>query len=110
MHFVDDASRYWCLYLLKQKSQTLEAFKAFKAFKAHMELATGRKVKVLHDDKGGEFMSWAFEEFCTGSGIQRRHTMITPMVLLKGLLVSSLIMPHLFCMSPSFPHHSGAFE
>ena len=70
--FVDDATRYWCLYLLKQKSETLDAFKAFKA---HMELVSGHKVKILHDDKGGEFMSSAFEEFCTQTGIQRRHTM-----------------------------------
>ena len=40
-----------------------------------MELTTGYKVKILHDDKGGEFMSREFEEFCRESGIQRRHTM-----------------------------------
>ena len=70
--FVDDATRFWCLYFLKAKSNTLEAFKAFKAY---IELATGRKIIGLQDDKGGEFMSNAFEQFCTESGIQRRHTM-----------------------------------
>src|SRR5215469_3409741 len=70
--FVDDATRFWSVYFLKQKSQTLEAFKAFKA---HLELASGYKVKILHDDKGGEFMSKAFEDLCRDEGIQRRHTM-----------------------------------
>ena len=70
--FVDDATRHWCLYFLKNKSET---FQVFKSFKAYMELATKHKVKILHDDKGGEFMSKAFEQFCTEAGIQRRHTM-----------------------------------
>ena len=70
--FVDDATRFWSLYFLKSKSET---FQAFKSFKAYMELSTGHKVKILHDDKGGEFMSNEFNLFCEQSGIQRRHTM-----------------------------------
>ena len=28
----------------------------------------------MHDDKGGEYMSGAFEDFCMSQGIHRQHT------------------------------------
>jgi len=70
--FVDDHSRIWALYFLRNKSET---FQAFKVFKAAVELETGLKVKALQDDKGGEYMSKAMEEYLAAEGIQRRHTM-----------------------------------
>ena len=49
-------------------------FAAFKAFKAYAENQTGCKLKTLRDDKGGEYMSNAFEAYCTEHGIARQHS------------------------------------
>jgi predicted metal-binding protein len=48
--FVDDATRLWCLYFLRSKS---DAAQTFLAFRAEMEKQTGHVVKCLHDDKEG---------------------------------------------------------
>src|SRR3981189_334265 len=69
--FVDDASRFWVVAFLSRKSDALEAFKRYKA---HAEKALGKKVQVTRDDKGGEFISKEFENFCADEGILRQHT------------------------------------
>ena len=51
--FIDDHSRYGYIDLIREKSDTLEAFKAFKA---KVELQQGKKIKVVHSDRGGEYM------------------------------------------------------
>ena len=70
--FINDASRYWTVAPLKHKS---DAFAAFKAFKALAENQLNARIKALHDDKGGEYMSKEWEELCTTSGIKRMHTL-----------------------------------
>ena len=57
--------------LLKRKSDT---FTAFKLFKALAENQLGRKIRALHDDKGGEYMSKEFNTFCDESGLLRTQT------------------------------------
>jgi len=69
--FICDATRYRVVMMLKKKS---DAFAAFKLYKAHVENQTGRTIKALHDDKGGEYMSTEFNSFCDDSGIARLHT------------------------------------
>jgi hypothetical protein len=69
--FVDDATRLWAVLLLRKKSET---FDAFKKFKAYAENATGKRIKVMRDDKGGEYMSLEFERFLADNGIMRQHT------------------------------------
>ena len=49
------------LLLLREKS---EAFEKFKGFKALVEQETGAKIKTLRTDRGGEFMSQEFQDFC----------------------------------------------
>ena len=71
MLFVDDHTRFKVALGLKHKS---DAFEAFKEFKAWAENSLGLKIKALHDDKGGEYMSLAFHRFLTACGIERRHT------------------------------------
>ena len=71
MVFVDDASRFWAITFLKQKSEALEAFKVFKAY---AEKATGCSILALRDDKGGEYIGKDFDSFCAKHGIQRQHT------------------------------------
>ncbi|KAM1746060.1 hypothetical protein ACFX11_012725 [Malus domestica] len=69
MLLVDDATRMIWVYFLKYKS---EAFSCFKKFKAMTELQTGLRVKCLRSDRGGEFLSTEFNQFCDTEGIQRQ--------------------------------------
>ena len=39
-----------------------------------MENSTGRKIKVLRSDNGGEYKGNVFQEFCTREGIKREWT------------------------------------
>ena len=66
--FIDDFSRKTWVYFLKQKS---EVFEAFKKFKAAVENESGQKIKALRSDRGGEFTSKEFQDFCATSGIRR---------------------------------------
>ena len=50
--FLDDYSRYGFVELIREKFDYLEAFKAFKA---KVELQQGKKIKVVHFNKGGEY-------------------------------------------------------
>jgi len=69
--FVDDYSRLAAAYFLKSKAETFEAFKRFKAWAKNK---LNRKIKALRDDKGGEYMSAEFNNFCDTQGIEREHT------------------------------------
>ena len=69
--FIDDCSRFKALYPMKKKSDT---FSCFKRFKAWAENLTGKKIKRLRDDKGGEYMSNEFQNFLDECGIAREHT------------------------------------
>jgi hypothetical protein len=55
--FIDDATRFRAVYLLKAKS---EAFEVFKVYKSWAENQLGVKLRALQDDKGSEYMSKAF--------------------------------------------------
>jgi len=66
--FIDDFLRNTWIYFLKNK---YEYFDRFKKFKALVENRTGKKVKVLRIENGGEFCSKEFEEFCKKCGIAR---------------------------------------
>ncbi|CAH9132764.1 unnamed protein product [Cuscuta epithymum] len=50
--FIDDCTRYCYIYLLFSKD---EAMDKFKVFKTEVELQTGKKIKRLRTDKGGEY-------------------------------------------------------
>ena len=64
--FIDDYSRYCCVYLLKHKDEALEKFIIFKT---EAETQTGKILKRLRSDRGGEYMSTSFNEFCKSNGI-----------------------------------------
>ncbi len=51
-----------------------DAFSAFQQYLAYAERHTGRKLKCLHEDKGGEWMSKEMERFCADRGIRRERT------------------------------------
>jgi len=69
--FIDDCRRKVWLYFLKHKSET---FTRFKEFKAKAEKQSGRFVKVLRYDGGGEYGSREFADFCKHHGIEKKTT------------------------------------
>ena len=69
--FIDDYSRFAHVFLLKNKS---EAFGAFKRYKALVENQLGCSIKMLRDDKGGEYVSHKFDQLTWEAGISRQRT------------------------------------
>jgi len=68
--FINDYSRYCFVLPIRAKSDVFDAFK----FKAYAENQTEHTLKMLQDDKGGEYMSNAMLDFTTQCGIERQHT------------------------------------
>ena len=56
-----------------------ELFDKFVEFKASVENLSGRKIKILRTDNGGEYTSNAIKDFCRAEGIKRELT--TPYTL-----------------------------
>jgi hypothetical protein len=73
MLIVDDYSRYMWIELLENKS---EALVCFKKFRAAAELESGHRLRAFRTDRGGEFNSRAFVDFCDEHGI--KHSTTTP--------------------------------
>jgi hypothetical protein len=68
---VDDRSRFMSIVLLKSKSQ---APNAIKGFQLRAEADTGQSLGVLRTDRGGEFNSASFLEYCQTEGVRRQLT------------------------------------
>ena len=69
--FIDDCSRYVTVYCLPSKDGVLECFKQFQT---EAERQTGKKLKVLRSDNGGEYTSKAFEDYCSSKGVRREKS------------------------------------
>jgi hypothetical protein len=69
--FIDDFSRKSWIFFMKTKGQV---FQRFQEFKALVENQTGKKIKVLRSDNGGEYTSNEFSDFCVREGIKREVT------------------------------------
>src|SRR5271168_2364223 len=52
----------------------MKAFEKFKSFKAMAEKQSGHKIKCLRSDRGGEFASNEFFDFCEEHGIRREFS------------------------------------
>ena len=50
--FIDDFSRYDHIELIREKSESLDAFKIFKT---NVELQKGKKIKAVNSDRGGKY-------------------------------------------------------
>lgn len=69
--FIDDYSRKAWAHFLSEKS---EAFAQFKMFKRKVEIETDKHIKCLRTDRGGEYTSREFSDFCKEEGIRRQLT------------------------------------
>src|SRR5258708_37870926 len=69
--FMDDFSCYTHIGFCKSKD---EALAVFKAWKAQAKKETGKSLKILHMDGGGEYTSSAFNTFLAENGIKREVT------------------------------------
>ncbi|GJX96524.1 retrovirus-related pol polyprotein from transposon TNT 1-94 [Tanacetum coccineum] len=69
--FIDDCSKFCYVYLINTKD---EALNMFKTYKAEVENQLDKKIKILRSDRGGEYESNDFAEFCSTFGIVHQTT------------------------------------
>lgn len=69
--FTDDFSCKSWTYFLKCKSETLSKFRDFKK---KLEAETGHRITRLRSDRGKEYMSTDFRNFCVEHGIHQELT------------------------------------
>ena len=69
--FIDDSSNCSVVYPMRKKS---EAFHYYKLFVYYAQTHTGRKIKVLRSDRGGEYLSDKFQTHLDESGTQHQMT------------------------------------
>lgn len=71
--FVDDKSRKSDVYLLRHKSEVLSYFIEYKA---RMEKETGKRIKTLRTDNGGEYVNAEMKNFLKSEGIKHELTAV----------------------------------
>ncbi|KAH9058605.1 hypothetical protein Ae201684P_005948 [Aphanomyces euteiches] len=69
--YVDEASRFKWLFLLKSKSETLDNFKKFHVY---AERQFGRKIKTIMTDNAQEYLAKALTAYCSSVGIEQLYT------------------------------------
>ena len=69
--FTDDFSRFGWVYLMRYKS---EAFEKFIELKNEVEKQSGKSIKTLRSDQGGEYLSTEFTQFLKENGILAQLT------------------------------------
>lgn len=61
-----------CYYLPDKKAAT--CLEKFKEYKAQTEAMTGKKIKILRTDGGGEYINEAFQDYLKENGIQHQRS------------------------------------
>ena len=69
--FTDDALHYGYMGLMRHKSET---FEKFKEFRHEVEKQTGKSIKTLRSDRGGEYLSNEFLGYLKEYGILSQWT------------------------------------
>ena len=69
--FIDDSTRKVWVYPLRHKD---EVFSTFQKFLDFVENQSGKKLKSLRIDNGGEYISKEFQDFCAKQGMKRQLT------------------------------------
>jgi hypothetical protein len=67
-------SLYYVVFIDDFSQKSWIFFSRFQEFKALVENQTGKKIRVLRSDNGGEYTSKEFMDFCAGEGIRRELT------------------------------------
>ena len=70
--FTDDYTRFTQLYLQKAK---LDTFNSYQAYEAWLSTQFSTKIKRLHSDRGGEYLSAEFTNYLKLKGTEHRVTM-----------------------------------
>ncbi|TYK05009.1 gag/pol protein [Cucumis melo var. makuwa] len=65
--FIDNYLRYGHVYLIQNKSGS---FEKFKEYKAEVENESGKTIKTLRSDRGGEYMDLQFQDYLIEHEIQ----------------------------------------
>jgi hypothetical protein len=68
--FIDDFSRFTWICFLGQKS---EVFEHLKDFKALVETQSGKKIKFLQTDNGGDYVNHEIQNICHEAEIHLQH-------------------------------------
>ena len=68
---IDDATRKTWVYCIRQKS---DVFDTFKKWKALAENETGKRLKCLRSNNGGEYYNREFDSYYSHNGIRREKT------------------------------------
>ena len=66
--FIDDATRKVWVFAMKSKDET---FSCFQKFLSSVETRSGKKLKALRSDDGGEYISREFTDFCAKRRIKQ---------------------------------------
>ncbi|GAB1600790.1 hypothetical protein Ahia01_000357100 [Argonauta hians] len=69
--FIDDKSRFVWIYVLKHKREVPQKFSEWKTM---VEKFTGKNIKTLRTDNGGEYTSKEFEDYLKKEGIKHEYT------------------------------------
>ena len=69
--FIDDRSEWATVYPMRRKSETLDKYKMFQRM---AETHTGRKVRIVRSDRGGEYLSNEYDDHLDKHGTQRQLT------------------------------------
>lgn len=80
--FTDDATQYTVTYLLHTKAEALNAYRCFEAWAMAQQHC--QAIKVLHSDRGGEYLSDAFDKHLAAVGMAR-HLTVHDMLQLNGV-------------------------
>lgn len=64
--FIDDFSRWCCIYFMRNKSEVFEKFQKYEIMVSNI---TGNKIGTLRSDRGGEYTSEEFENYLESKGI-----------------------------------------
>ena len=93
--------RFTISYLMRMKDEVLEAYKSFEVWAITQKHC--KAIKVLHSDRGGEYLSDAFNAHLAAAGTARK-LMVHDTPQLNGW--QNVLTAR--CLSGSAPSHSGA--
>ncbi len=71
--FTDDVTRYTVMFLMWTKDEALEAYKSYEAWALAQQHC--KAIKVLRSDRGGEYLSKAFDQHLAAAGTVWKLTM-----------------------------------